>query len=893
MDSARWQEVEALFHQAADLKEPERSAFLCEKCKDDEALLAEVLSLLQEDQPSSTLLDKNLAEVAERILNSKDSTHPGPRELGPYLVERVLGEGGMGVVYLAAREDIGSQVAIKVLRDAWLSPARRERFASEQRTLAQLNHPGIARLYDADSLADGTPWFAMEYVEGERLTEYCARHKSTIPERLKLFREICEAVQYAHRHAVIHRDLKPSNILVKEDGSARLLDFGISKHLESLDMAAEQTMTGLRLMTPAYAAPEQIRGERVGIHSDVYSLGVILYELLTGRLPFDFTSCSPREAEALVEKSEPVKPSVLVKHAGEHSQIPIAARQYGRQAWSDLDVLCLTAMHKDPQRRYASVEALVRDVDHFLKSEPLEARPDSLRYRLSKFVGRNRVAVYSTAAVTFLVLALVIFFTVRLARARNAALSEAARTLRIQKFMQNLFSGGDEVAGPADNLRVVALLDRGVLEARGLDSEPQVQADLYQTLGNLYQRLGKVDQADSLFRSALEKRKSLYGPDSAPVADTLVATALLRADQAQLEEAEKLARDGLAMSQRHYPVSHPAVAKATTALGQILENRGSYDAAIQLLETSVKSQSTSGSADSPELTDSLYELANAHFYAGHYDQSKQLNEKVLELHRKQYGENHPAVAEDLINLGAIQFDLGNYAEAEKFDRQALAITRAFYGEQSPNTATHLTMLARALVRQTRYEEAAPLLHQALAIQESAYGPSHPRVASALNEAGSLALQTKNYSEAESDFSRMEAIYRSVYGDNHYLIAIAQSNRASVYLGREEWKRAEELYREVVRRFMETLSAKHINTGIARIKLGRAIVRQKRFAEAEVESRAGYEILSAQSSPSVSWLQTARKDLVEEYEALRTPEKAAQFRAELVAMDAKPAPSVKR
>ncbi len=365
----------------------------------------------------------------------------------------------MGVVYLAEREDLGSFAAVKILRDASLSPSRRERFASEQRTLAQLDHPSIARLYDAGTLPDGTPWFVMEYVDGLPLTAYCAMRVRSVPGRLELFRAVCEAVQHAHQHAIIHRDLKPSNILVRQDGGVKLLDFGIAKQLESLEMAADQTRTGLRLMTPAYAAPEQLSGERVGIHTDIYSLGVILYELLAGRLPFDFSNQTPAEIARTLAEQEPARPSEV---AGKGS----AGAVTGGSSWADLDVLCLTAMHKDPARRYRTVDALIRDVEHFLRGEPLAARPDTLGYRLGKFVRRNWRAVSVTAAGAALVIGLVIFYTVRLATARNAALAETARTQRIQGFMLDLFQGGDEVVGPAESLRVVTLVDRGVQEAR-------------------------------------------------------------------------------------------------------------------------------------------------------------------------------------------------------------------------------------------------------------------------------------------------------------------------------------------------------------------------------------------------------------------------------------------
>src|SRR5580698_4691642 len=429
MDSTRWHRVQTLFHEAADMPASEQRVFLETHCGGDAGLLSEVLILLEEDARGGSLLDGDVAEVASQIFNDSPSGSTPFKEFGPYRIKQALGEGGMGVVYLAEREDLGNQVAIKILRDAWVSPARRERFNAEQRTLAQLNHPSIARLYDADSSPDGTPFFVMEYDEGVPLTVFCRERHCAVAERLRLFREVCEAVLYAHQHAVIHRDLKPSNILVKNDGSVRLLDFGIAKQIENLETPVEQTRDGLRLMTPAYASPEQFRGERVGIRADVYSLGVILHELLAGRLPFDFSNRSAAEAEKIIAGQAPEKPSAVANRAKE-SQLATDARtpSASKTAWADLDVLCLTAMHKDEARRYQSVEALIRDIDHYLKGEPLEARLDSLRYRAGKFVRRNRRSVIAAAAVVTVILGVVVFFTVRLAIARNAALAEAART---------------------------------------------------------------------------------------------------------------------------------------------------------------------------------------------------------------------------------------------------------------------------------------------------------------------------------------------------------------------------------------------------------------------------------------------------------------------------------
>jgi serine/threonine protein kinase/tetratricopeptide (TPR) repeat protein len=870
MDSTRWIRIQALFHDAADLPAHEQRAFLNSACAGDVELIADVLGLLEEDARGGSLLDSDMAHVAHDMLDEGVAPAATAKEFGPYRVKRVLGEGGMGVVYLAERTDLGSLVAIKILRDAWLSPARRERFSTEQRTLAQLNHPSIARLYDADTMPDGTPFFVMEYVEGLPLTEYCRHHKSSIGDRLHLFRSVCEAVVYAHQHAVIHRDLKPSNILVREDGAVRLVDFGIAKHLETLGQSAEQkidqTMTGLRLMTPAYAAPEQVRGEQAGIQSDVYSLGVILYELLSGRLPFDLSSRTPAQAEKILSEQEPEKPSAV---AAKNAASPQGAGQTpfaGKTAWSDLDVLCLTAMHKDPQRRYRSVEALIRDVDHFLGGQPLEARPDTVGYRLGKFVRRNRRSVAAAALVCAAIVGLVIVYTVRLARARNVALAEAARTQRVQKFMLDLFQGGDEDAGPAADLRVVTLLDRGVKQARSLAGEPEVQADLYETLANTYQQLGKMDEADSLFTEALNARKLLFGADSARVAETLVDQSLLRADQGQYDEAERLARDGLEMSRRHLPPNHPAVARAQSNVGRIMVDRGQFKVAIPILEQALRLQNAQGKVSS-DLSSTLTELANCHFYLGDYAESDALNHRVLDMDRQLLGDRHPNVAEDYINLAAIQFEQGHFPEAEKYDRQALEIIQAWFGRDHPETSSILTILARVLTAQGKLDEAVALLRESLTIQERAYGNAHPRVASTVSELGKVALEQGKLNEAEADFNRAEAIWTKAYDGKHHYIANVLANLGGVYMERRQYTRAESYFRDALAMYALTLPPGHQQAGIARVRLGRALLRQHLYADAEAESRAGEEILARQSNPPAKWLRDARQDLAEESAAL--------------------------
>jgi serine/threonine-protein kinase len=718
----------------------------------------------------------------------------------------------------------------------------------------------------------------MEYVEGVPLTEYCRSHGSTVAERLRLIRAVCEAVQHAHRHLVVHRDLKPSNILVKSDGTVKLLDFGIAKQLESFDVPVDQTRTGLRLMTPAYAAPEQIRSGRIGIHTDVYSLGVVLYELLAGRLPFDLSDKTPSEVETIIAEREPERPSTAGLRMAELTPDAAHVRSVSKAAWADLDVLCLTAMQKEPHRRYRTVEALIRDIDHYLNREPLEARPDTVRYRLGKFVRRNWRQVSAAAVTLAAVIGLVVFYTIRLTTARNAALAEAARTQRIQGFMMKLFEGGDDEVGPTDSLRVVTIVERGVDEARGMDAEPGVQAEMYQTLGSIFEKLGNFTRADSLLRISLLRRKALFGPDNAVVARSLVALGQLRVDQAEYEEAESLIRQGLAMSTRSLPPDHPDVARATEALGEVLVERGDYDTAIETLEQAVRLRSTGGT--SQDMASSLYELANAHFYAGHYAQSDSLNREVMAIYHKLYGDRHPLIADNLINLGASQFDLGHYPEAEQFYRQALDITQSTYGKDHYKTAANLTMLGRALVAEKKFPEATGVLQDALAIRERVYGPVHPAVASTLNELGNIAYAEDKYDDAERYYSEMVETYKKVYNNKHYRIGIALANLAGVYVERKEYTRAEKVYREVLERYKTTLPPDNINVGITRIKLGRCLLRERRFAEATRESFAGYQILITQTDPSVSYLRGARKDLIAAYDSLGQPEKSIKFRAEL-------------
>jgi eukaryotic-like serine/threonine-protein kinase len=878
MDQERWKRVQEIFYQASERAPEQHRAFVAAACAGDEALAREVLALLEEAQSAASSIELDVGPVVEQLLHA-GAASPPMRRIGPYRLDRLLGEGGMGVVYLATREDLDTQVAIKVLRDGWVSPARQERFLAEQRMLARLAHPNIATLHDAQTLPDGTPCFVMEYVEGAPLTEYCRERDLRLVERLRLLRQVCEAVRYSHQRLIVHRDLKPSNILVTASGSVKLLDFGIARSLEALEGLSDQTGTLLRLLTPAYAAPEQVRGEPVDVRSDVYSLGVVLYELLAGRRPFQASLRTPPGTEPAVVRRDPEKPS----HAAQGTSGAVEA---SRAAWADLDAICLTAMQAERDRRYATVDALARDLDHFLAGQPLDARPYGFAYRSRKFLGRHRRALAAVATAAILVAGLVVFFAVRLATARDAAVAALQRSERVERFVLNLFRGGDEsTAGPAEDLRVMALVERGVQEADLLHAEPAVQADLYVTLGGIYQRLGSLDRAESLLTGALDRRRELGAAGRAGIAEGLTALGLLRVEQARFEEAERLVREGLGLARRLDPRDDPLVARAAAALGKVFEMRGDYEAAIPPLEEALRLRWSAG-GPTIELSRTLSQLANVYYYVGRFDESEQLNRRVIAMDRQLFGDRHPYVSDGLVNLGAIRYERGDHVEAERYHREALAITEAWYGPDHPKTAGNLSMLGRALAAQERDDEALAVASRALEIRERVFGPDHPRVATVLGDLSQLALRRGEPNEAVAIQERMIRIYRAAYDDRHAHIAMALAGLARIQLARGDYSGAEEAARDAVHRFLDTLPAEHPRTTAARIVLGSALVGQGRFEEAKEHTRAAYDLLASQPDPQPAALRRARQDLAAIYEGLGRREDAEAVRERLAA-DAAP------
>ncbi|MDQ3697088.1 MAG: serine/threonine-protein kinase [Gemmatimonadota bacterium] len=875
MDAARWERVQTLFHDATGLPEPEQRAFLEATSGDDPTLVADVLDLLQEDARGSPLLDRGVSHAAHHVFGGAISTPLPAGEFGAYRLRRLLGEGGMGVVYLAERTDLGSLAAIKILRDASLSPARRERFASEQRTLAQLEHSSIARLYDADTLPDGTPWFVMEYVEGVPLTTYCAIHACPILERLQLFRAVCEAVQHAHRHAVIHRDLKPSNILVKSDGAVKLLDFGIAKQLESLDVTQDQTRTALRLMTPAYAAPEQVRGERLGIHTDVYSLGVVLYELLSDRLPFDLSNSTPGQIEKIITEQEPEKPSDVARKMAPLSDGGSRATSISKGSWADLDVISLTAMHKDPQRRYRTVEALVRDIDHYVDGEPLDARPDTVRYRAGKFVRRNARQVAVAAALLVMIVGLVVFYTVRLAGARDAALAEAEKTEQVSEYLVNLFEAGDPFTDTPDSLDVRTLLRRGTERAEALTGQPEVQAQMLDVLGRVNTMVSEYGRAEPLLRRAVALRRGLTD-SPLDLASSLMNLATLHSNTGAYDSAEAAFREAITLREQHLPPDDPQLAASLDALGIALNRQGKYEEAETAYREALRIQQAAFTGPHKELASTLNNLAVNQSDQSDHAGAERYFRAALEMSRMVYGPEHPSTAVDLANLGVVLETRGNFAAADSALSEAVRIKRLKLGNDHSETAFGLSQLGAMLRRKGDYDRAEAALREALDIEGRVLVGNHRNTAFTLISLGQTLQDRGDYAAAEPMLRRSLAIFGVSVGERHPLTAITRCHLAYLMHLKGEHVVAESLFREGLAMLEAILPPDHDQLALNRGKYGVMLTAQSRFAEAESLLVDSYEKLAAGFGADHRDTRLAVSRLVELYEAWNKPERADHY-----------------
>ncbi len=792
LDPERWRRLEELFMAAEGRPRSEREAFLAGACAGDDDLRAGVEELLAAGEGSEARIERAIRGTFELAAGAGEASSANPDRIGPYRILRELGRGGMGTVYLAERDDehYRQRVAVKVVRRGPDSDELRRRLRQERQILANLDHPHIARLLDGGNTGDGTPYFVAEYVEGEPIDRYCDRRGLSVSERLELFREVCTAVQYAHRNLVIHRDLKPSNLLVTAEGSPKLLDFGIAKLLDPETLDAETphavaTVTGLSRLTPEYASPEQVRGRPLTTAADVYSLGVLLYELLTGRHPYAVDRGRQLELLKAICEVEPERPSAAVLRSAE---VPESAgvdriepspeavsrpgevsRSRGFSRWpqgrpeklarrlrGDLDNIVLKAIRKQPERRYVSVDQLAEDVRRHLAGLPVTARADSFGYRFAKFLRRHRAPVTAVAAALLAIVALVSFYTVQLAGERDRALREERESAQVVGFLRELFENADPGRSQGEEITARELLDQGAERIEtALEGQPRVQAELMDLMGTIYTRLGLYDGADPLLESSLGSRRRIYGNE------------------------------------------HSQVAASLHHRGEWLRETGRYDPARRVLRQALEMRERLLGAEHPQVADSLTALADLLFVRGEYVGAEELFRRALAIRRGLHGEEHPDVATSLSDLGATLYELGRLEDAEPLLRGALQLRQRLFGDRHPDVATTLIALAAVRLARQDGEAAERLYRRALEIWRQLYGPAHPQVAHTLNNLGELMRRRGAYGEAELLLREALEITRRTQGEEHPSFARRLANLADTLRGGGDLEAAEPLYRQAL------------------------------------------------------------------------------------------------
>ncbi len=666
--------------------------------------------------------------------------------IGSYHLLQPIGQGGMGEVWLAEQKQaVRRRVAIKLIKAGMDTREVVARFEAERQALALMDHPGIAKVFEAGSTPQGRPYFVMEYVIGMPITDYCDKHKLTTRERLELFIRACDAVQHAHQKAIIHRDLKPSNILVSEvDGkpTPKIIDFGVAKATaQPLTDRSMVTRIGSIIGTPAYMSPEQAdsRGEDIDTRTDVYSLGVILYELLISALPHDFRNLRFDEVVHKLREDEAPKPSTKLRTLGEQSTTTARNRRteprmLARQLRGDLDAITLKAIEKDRSRRYGSPSELGEDINRHLRNEPVTAHAPSVAYHARKYIRRHRLGVAVAAAAVVVLAAFALAQALQLRRITR----ERDRADRITAFMTSMFKVSNPSEARGNSITAHEVLDKASSEVNtGLARDPELQAQMMQVMGTVYANLGLYPRAESLLRRSAEIRRSVLGPAHPDTLRSMSDLAVVLFEEGHYAETEKLQRQNIEILRRSLGPEHPDTLK------------------------------------------SMNNLANALRAEGRYPEAETLLRQVFDIRRRKLGLDHPDTVAPLNNLAIVVRDQGRYAEAEQLERQVLEIWRRTLGPEHPNTLKSMDNLAGTLEQEGRFAEAEQLSRQSLDVERHVLGQDHPQTLRAMMNLADLLMHMGKYAEAEEQFLEVRDIQRRVLGPDHPDTALSSYNLACV------------------------------------------------------------------------------------------------------------------
>jgi serine/threonine-protein kinase len=859
----------------------ERARFLDSTCGMDAALRSSLDRLLRELDENDPFL--RLGGAAAGVFGddlaamlARDEGVPLGDRIGPYRIVGELGRGGMAVVYLADRVDgaFDQQVALKIVKRGIDTDEVLTRFRQERQILASLTHPGIARLLDGGETPDGRPYLVMELVHGDPIHRYCQREGLDLEARVDLCIAVAQAVQHAHRHLVVHRDLKPSNILITAEGGVRLLDFGIAKLLDTspVEFAAPHTRTAIRVMTPDYASPEQVRGGPITTGSDVYQLGLILFELLTGRRAQSLDGRSAAEAERVVCQQPPQRPSVV-------AQDDPAARRQARLLQGDLDNIVLKALNKEVERRYGSVDELLDDLVRYRRGLPVGARGDTFGYRAAKFLRRHRHGVAAASAVAVLVAGLVTFYSVRLARERDTARLEAAAANEVAGFVGRLFESSDPLRARGENLTARQLLDRGAarIEA-GLADQPEVQARLMMVIGASYDSLGVFEPAARLYGEAVASRRARLSPADPALAASLHSLGIVLYKMGRYEEARPLLEEALQIRETVLGAADAEVGSTLDALALLSRRLSQLDAARDYGERALGIRRRALGPTHEHVARSLNNLGLIYQTRGDYEAAVAHYEQALAIHEKNGGPDHPHVASTTGNLGEVKRMMGDLEGAEPLLSSRVAIFEKTLGSAHPDTGTGHNSLGSLYYAMERYDDAQAAFTRAQEIYTAALGPTHPTVAYPIENLGNIYKDLDDYERALAQYAKVYEIRVAAYGPVHNLVAQVLANEALVWRLRRDWPRAESALRRSLDIYRQVLPPAHPRMGVVSFHLGSTLAELARYAEAEPFLLAAYPILRDTRGPTDRFTTGTAGLLASIYEAWGKPDKAEPYRA---------------
>jgi serine/threonine-protein kinase len=821
--------LHTLLDQVLDLAPADREVWLAHLRVQQPEYAAELETLLAQEAG----LDER--QFLARGIAGPAAPAPGPagQRLGPWALERPLGQGGMGTVWLARRSDgrFEGTAAVKLLNLALLDPVGGGRFRREGSLLARLDHPNIARLLDAGVSDGGQPYLVLEHVEGERIDRWCDAQRLTPEQRLRLFLDVLAAVAHAHANLIVHRDLKPSNILVTDAGMVKLLDFGIAKLLEDEAGADATTLTDLggRALTPEYAAPEQIAGGSITTATDVYALGVLLYLLLAGRHPTGDGSRTTAEHLQGILDTEPPRLSTVAtgcEHRG-------TSRERLRRLYAgDLDNIVAKALKKRPAERYATVSAFADDLRRYLAHEPVSARPDSFAYRAGKFLRRNRLPVAAGGAIALALAGA----AVRERQLRGQAEAEARKAVAVREYLVSVFGAADPYAAPDSQASVTArdLLDRGVERIdTALAGEPAVRAELRGALGRVYTNLGMYDRAAEQLARTLRERRALYGDTDTTVADAMDQLGMTQLRRGDLAAADSLLRGALEVRRRRLGTDHDATAESLEHVAELLHGRNDFAGSEPLLREALRiRRELHGDSSLPTANAKVW-LADVFRTTGNMPEAMRLYREALATREHRLGAEHPLTAELVGSVATALEALGRHAEAESLLRSMIAVQRRKLGDDHPTVAVSLNALGQLLYKATpRVEAAESLLRAALAINQRALGENHPKVADNVGNLAIIARDRGDLAEAERLLARALRIDRNIYGSEHTTIAFDLNELAAVLRARGRPDSAVTLLREALRQSRKLVGDAHRNTLAVTSQLARALRESGRLNEAE-------------------------------------------------------------